>query len=119
MLLSYDINMVTLIVTSIATMVYTEGDLVYRGAKIDKHDKDNFSPLLFAACNGHAETIQRLLSKGADLYAVDKNDKTAIYWTAAEDNIEALNVNICIAFKVYTGVLNFHLPYIYLKIRLI
>ena len=65
---------------------------VYRGAKIDKHDKDNFTPLLIAACNGHADTIKTLLGHGADLFAVDKNDKTAIFWAAEEDNVEALQV---------------------------
>ena len=65
---------------------------VSRGAKIDKHDKDNFTPLLIAACNGHADTIKTLLSHGADLFAVDKNDKTAIFWAAEEDNVEALQV---------------------------
>ena len=66
----------------------------FRGAKIDKHDKDNFSPLLIAACNGHADTIKALLDQGADLFAVDKNDKTAIFWAAEEDNVEALKVGI-------------------------
>ena len=65
---------------------------VIRGAKIDKHDKDNFTPLLIAACNGHADTIKTLLDHGADLFAVDKNDKTAIFWAAEEDNVEALQV---------------------------
>ena len=66
--------------------------LTCRGAKIDMHDKDNFSPLLIAACNGHGSTIKLLLDKGAFLYALDKSDKTAIYWCAKENKVEALKV---------------------------
>ena len=63
-----------------------------RGARINRRDKDNFSPLLIAASNGHAATIKTLLQKGARLYDVDKNDKTALFWAAEEDNVEALEV---------------------------
>ena len=70
-------------------MVYT---FLCRGARIDKHDKDNFTPLLLAACNGHADTINTLLENGASIWDVDKNDKTVLYWTAEEDNVEALVV---------------------------
>ena len=65
----------------------------FRGAKIEKRDKDNFTPLLLAACYGHADTIKRLIKRGADLKAVDKDDKNAIYWTAEEDHLEALSVS--------------------------
>ena len=59
---------------------------------MDRHDKDNFSPLLIAACNGHAETIKTLLRNGAKLFDVDKNDKSALFWAAEEDHVEALEV---------------------------
>ena len=65
---------------------------LFRGARINRRDKDNFSPLLIAASNGHAATIKTLLQKGARLYDVDKNDKTALFWAAEEDNVEALEV---------------------------
>ena len=67
--------------------------VICRGANINMHDKDNFSPLLLAACNGHAETIETLLSNGANVNDVDKNDKTALYWAAEEDHLEALKVS--------------------------
>ena len=63
-----------------------------RGAGCNRHDKDNFSPLLIAASNGHAATIKTLLAKGANLYDTDKNDKTALFWAAEEDNVEAIMV---------------------------
>ena len=66
--------------------------VTHRGARIDKHDKDNFTPLLLAACNGHAESMRGLLSKGADIFAVDKHDKSALFWTAEEDKLEAMMV---------------------------
>ena len=64
----------------------------YRGARIDKHDKDNFTPLLIAASNGHAETIRELLKHGADIFAMDKYDKGALFWAAEEDNLQAMKV---------------------------
>lgn len=57
-----------------------------------KHDKDNFTPLLIAACHGHTETIECLLQEGATLSDIDKNDKSAIYWAAAENKVDALKV---------------------------
>ena len=79
----------------VATLTYTHTRtccLVSRGARIDKHDKDNFTPLLIAACNGHADTIHTLLDLGARIEDVDKNDKSALYWAAEEDNVVALKV---------------------------
>ena len=68
--------------------------LATRGARIDRHDKDNFTPLLIAACNGHADTIKALLELGARIDDVDKNDKSALYWAAEEDNVVALKVGV-------------------------
>ena len=57
------------------------------------HDKDNFSPLLLAACNGHSDTIETLLSCGANILDVDKNDKSALFWAAEEDHLEVMKVS--------------------------
>ena len=67
--------------------------LSFRGGNINKHDKDGFSPLLIAACNGHAQTVKTLLNKGADILDTDKNDKSALYWAAEEDNVEVMKVS--------------------------
>ena len=68
-----------------------------RGAKIEAKDKDNFTPLLLAASAGHSSTIEILLTKKADITAMDKYEKTAIFWAAEENKPEALNV--CIALE--------------------
>ena len=64
---------------------------------MERHDKDNFTPLLIAACQGHADTIKTLLKRGARMSATDKNEKSAIYWAAEEDNLEALQVLITVS----------------------
>ena len=59
---------------------------------MEKRDKDNFTPLLMAASWGHAAIIKTLLQRRADYNAVEKNDKTAIFLCAEDDNLEALQV---------------------------
>lgn len=54
--------------------------------------RDSFTPLLLAASCGHAEAIQTLLDNGADVEAVDKDDKTAVFWCAQQGSVEALEV---------------------------
>ncbi len=54
--------------------------------------RDSFTPLLMAASCGHADAIQTLLDNNADVEAVDKDDKTAVYWCADQGKIEALEV---------------------------
>ena len=75
--------------------IHRDFTVFFRGANIDKSDKDSFSPLILAASEGHAEAIKVLLARGADPYHVDKNDKTCIFWAAEEDNLEALKVCCC------------------------
>ena len=66
--------------------------LSLRGARINRRDKDNYTPLLLAATYGHVETVELLLQKGADYTAVDKYDKTAIYLAAEENKFAVLEV---------------------------
>ena len=63
-----------------------------RGARINRRDKDNYTPLLLAATYGHVQTVELLLQKGADYTAVDKYDKTAIYLAAEENKLAVLEV---------------------------
>ena len=60
------------------------------GARIERRDKDNFTPLLIAASNGHSATISVLLKYGANIRAVDKHEKSSIYWAAQENEVQAL-----------------------------
>ena len=63
-----------------------------RGADIDARDKDNFTPLLVSAMEGHTQIVQLLLEKGANLHARDIKDRTAIYMAAEENCQETLKV---------------------------
>lgn len=63
-----------------------------RGARLEKADKDNFTPLLIAASFGHVETLKVLLELGANVFAVDKNEKTAMHWACEEDHLDVLQV---------------------------
>ena len=65
-----------------------------RGARINRRDKDNYTPLLLAATYGNVDTVEMLLQKGADYTAVDKYDKTAIFMAAEENKYKVLEVNL-------------------------
>ena len=66
--------------------------LLKKGAKIEKRDRDNFTPLLLAAAEGNAEAVEILLQHGADIYAQDREDKSVLYWAAAENHSNAVEV---------------------------
>ena len=53
---------------------------------------DNFTPLLLASAEGNAEAVELLLSHGADIFALDKEDKSALYWAAAQNHITVVEV---------------------------
>ena len=63
-----------------------------RGADIECVDKDNYTPLLLAASEGHTHVVQLLLEKGADLKKKDTQDKTAIFVAAEENCVDTLKV---------------------------
>ena len=63
-----------------------------RGADIECLDKDNYTPLLVAASEGHTNVVQLLLNRGANLKAKDTQDKTAIFLAAEENSIDTLRV---------------------------
>ena len=45
-----------------------------------------------AASCGHAEAIKVLMREGANVEAVDKDDRTSVFWCAKEGHVEALEV---------------------------
>lgn len=70
----------------------TNHNFCYRGADIDCLDKDNYTPLLVAASEGHKQVVTLLLEKGANLKATDRHDKTAIFLAAEENRVDILKV---------------------------
>ena len=64
----------------------------YRGADIDCFDKDNYTPLLVAASEGHTAVVTLLLDKGANLKVTERHDKTAIFLAAEENRVDTLKV---------------------------
>ena len=81
--------------------MHFDSDLIHcyhSGAWIESRDKDHFTPLLVAASQGHPDMIRLLLKNKADFEAVDKYDKTALYWAAAEGKQQALKV--CLPKKI-------------------
>ena len=76
-----------------------------RGADIECVDKDNYTPLLLAASEGHTHVVQLLLEKGANLKKKDTQEKTAIFVAAEENCVDTLKV--C-SLKHFFALVNFH-----------
>lgn len=66
--------------------------VLHREADIERRDEENYTPLLLASVYGRAPTVELLIQKEADITAVDKNDKTAIFLAAEENQMSALQV---------------------------
>jgi len=67
---------------------------IFRGAKLERADKDNFTPLLIAASEGHVESLKVLLKLGANVFVTDKDEKTAVFWASQENKSEAITVSV-------------------------
>ena len=52
----------------------------------------SFTPLLLASAEGNAEAVEMLLKNGADIYVQDKDDKSVLYWAAAQNHQNVLKV---------------------------
>lgn len=64
----------------------------YRGARLEKADKDNFTALLIAASNGHVNSLKVLIKLHADITVTDKYERTALHWAAQEDQPAIIKV---------------------------
>ena len=55
-------------------------DLLNRGANIETHARDDWTPLTIAAREGHYETVKLLLDKGAKVNAKEGGGHTPLFW---------------------------------------
>ena len=65
---------------------------VSQGAGLEQQDRDSRTSLLVAAHRGHHQALQRLIQLGADTTALDREDRSAMYWAADRNNVAALQV---------------------------
>lgn len=75
--------------------VFDVVDLIDRGAEVNTIENvfSNLRPLHVAAECGHVDVIEALLDRGADIEAVDVDQKTALYVAAAVPTANALDVS--------------------------
>ncbi|KAJ1958340.1 hypothetical protein GGI12_004759 [Dipsacomyces acuminosporus] len=65
------------------------------GAKwidVDYRDDEGSTPLICAACFGHAQVIELLLAYGADINSQDKSGWTALMWATTSHNEDLVRV---------------------------
>jgi len=58
--------------------------LLAKGADVHAKDKDDWTPLIWAAAKGHGGIVQILLAKGADVHGRDKWGRTPIMMAERE-----------------------------------
>ena len=56
-------------------------------------DSRSYTPLLLAAVEGNSEAVETLLKNGADLFVQDKDDRSVLYWAAAQNHQNVLKVH--------------------------
>jgi hypothetical protein len=58
--------------------------MIQHGAHLNTHGDIGFTPLMWAACSDHPQTISVLLDNGAEINAVDKAGDTALMRVASQ-----------------------------------
>ena len=61
----------------------------------------SYTALLLAAVEGNSEAVEVLLRNGADIYVQDKDDKSVLYWAAAQNHQNVIKV--CNSYEEYNG----------------
>jgi ankyrin repeat protein len=59
---------------------------------IEIKDKDNWTPLHWAAHKGHVDVIRLLLEKGANVNAQDKDRWTPLHWPAVRRDVDVVRL---------------------------
>ena len=66
--------------------------MYFRGAEIEIEDDNGRTPLLVAAAFGKTEAVTKLLENGADVKAVDGNNRNVIHLIVKQGHINMLTV---------------------------
>jgi len=68
------------------------------GAAVDFKDKDGRTPFLVAVKSGHLAAIQLLMQSLADLTAVDRFHRSAVYIAAENGRVECMKLLLAVRF---------------------
>ena len=64
----------------------------FRGAEKEPEDDNGRTPLLMAAAYGKTEAVIKLLENGADVEAVDNNNKNVVHFIVKQGHASMLTV---------------------------
>ncbi|CAG8428470.1 unnamed protein product [Penicillium salamii] len=66
--------------------------LLNRGHNVNMLDTDASTPLMHASHGNHSTTVKLLLENGADVAAMNRHGRSALYWSAYNGNTEMRDV---------------------------
>ena len=64
----------------------------FRGADKEWEDDNGRTPLLTAAAYGKTEAVIKLLEKGADVEAIDNNERNVVHFIVSKGHVNMLKV---------------------------
>ncbi|KAK3813191.1 MAG: hypothetical protein J3Q66DRAFT_315687 [Benniella sp.] len=78
--------------------------LAARGARLDQEDKYMcWTPLFYAASEGHVECVKVLLEAGCNVNVLDEHGKTPIYYAASEGHADCVELLVQAGGKAEGG----------------
>ena len=66
--------------------------LLQNGADVNAVDGEEWTPLHFAASEGHVDVVKVLIQNGADVNAIDERKMTALHYTARYGHVDVAKV---------------------------